>query len=88
MQLTIDRFGRVVLPKGLRDGLGLTPGAVLEVDGQAECIVLRPVREADAARMKDGLLVASGRPTGDLRGAVAAHRRARLHGLSGLRGGP
>ncbi len=36
MRVTIDRAGRIVVPKGIRDDLGLTPGSELElsvVDG-------------------------------------------------------
>ena len=30
METTLDRFGRVVIPKQVRDDLGLKPGAVLD----------------------------------------------------------
>ena len=32
MKTTIDSAGRVVIPKALRDALGLTPGQPLEID--------------------------------------------------------
>ena len=32
MQVTIDRAGRIVVPKSLRDALGLTPGTHLQMD--------------------------------------------------------
>jgi AbrB family looped-hinge helix DNA binding protein len=39
MKTTIDRLGRVVIPKGVRDGAGLQPGTPLDVrlvDGHVE----------------------------------------------------
>ena len=41
MQLTLDRFGRMVLPKSIRDDFGLRPGDVLEAEEQKDAIVLR-----------------------------------------------
>ncbi|HJR24514.1 MAG TPA: AbrB/MazE/SpoVT family DNA-binding domain-containing protein [Acidimicrobiales bacterium] len=55
MRGTIDKAGRVVVPKPLRDRLGLTPGAVeLTVDGGA--LRIEPVME-EALVERDGRLV-------------------------------
>ena len=43
-RLTLDKAGRVVIPKPLRDELHLEPGAVLELEFAGEEITLRPVR--------------------------------------------
>jgi AbrB family looped-hinge helix DNA binding protein len=44
-RLTIDKAGRVVIPKPLRDELQLEPGDVLELETTGgEEITLRPVR--------------------------------------------
>lgn len=42
--LTIDKAGRIVLPKSVRDALQLSPGDSLEVESSEERVVLRPVR--------------------------------------------
>ena len=48
MKTTIDRAGRIVVPKPLREALGLQPGQVLEIragDGRIEIEVARtPMR--------------------------------------------
>jgi AbrB family looped-hinge helix DNA binding protein len=47
MRTTIDKAGRVVVPKRLRDELGLTPGRELEltvVDGHLELTIPSRVR--------------------------------------------
>jgi len=45
MKTTIDRFGRIVVPKEIRKRFGLTPGAQVEIDGQNQEIVIRQVSE-------------------------------------------
>jgi AbrB family looped-hinge helix DNA binding protein len=44
MRLTIDKAGRVVIPKPLREELHLEPGDSLEMETAGEQITLRPVR--------------------------------------------
>jgi AbrB family looped-hinge helix DNA binding protein len=78
MKTTVDRFGRVVVPKDIRDRLGLRPGAEIEIDEKGNEIVLKPVEQESPLMVKEGLLVYSGRATGDLRGVVRAHREERL----------
>jgi AbrB family looped-hinge helix DNA binding protein len=43
-RLTIDKAGRVVIPKPLREELNLEPGDALDVESAGEQITLRPVR--------------------------------------------
>jgi AbrB family looped-hinge helix DNA binding protein len=43
-RLTLDKAGRIVIPKPLRDELRLAPGDLLELDFAGEEIILRPVR--------------------------------------------
>jgi AbrB family looped-hinge helix DNA binding protein len=78
MQLVLDKFGRVGIPKVLRDELGLAPGDMLDVEEQPECIILRHAPERGAVTHKDGLLVFSGAAADDLTGALARHRRERI----------
>jgi AbrB family looped-hinge helix DNA binding protein len=43
-QLILDKAGRIVLPKPLREELNLEPGDALELQRSGEQITLRPVR--------------------------------------------
>ena len=43
-RLIIDKAGRVVIPKHLREELHLAPGDALEMESAGEQITLRPVR--------------------------------------------
>lgn len=42
MHTTIDRAGRIVVPKALRDGLGLSGGEDLEITVRDGAIVIEP----------------------------------------------
>ncbi|MCC7342946.1 MAG: AbrB/MazE/SpoVT family DNA-binding domain-containing protein [Bryobacterales bacterium] len=43
-RLIIDKAGRVVIPKSVREELYLEPGDALEMESAGEQILLRPVR--------------------------------------------
>ena len=55
--LTIDKAGRIVLPKPVRDELQLSPGDSLEVDSSEERVILRPVRGNGRIYKKQGVWV-------------------------------
>ena len=88
MELTIDKFGRMVLPKSIRDELGLEPGDKLEASEQDGTLVLHPVRETASLLDKDGVLVFAGVPAGDTADAVRRQRQDRIERISGQRKRP
>ncbi len=58
MVVSIDRAGRVVIPKDIRDRLALETDAELEIDLEGDSIRLTPVREPSRrVVMIDGLPV-------------------------------
>ena len=56
-KLSMDRAGRVVLPKPIRDRLQLEPGESLEIESFEDHIVLRPIRQHATMRKELGVLV-------------------------------
>ena len=44
--IPIDKTGRVVIPKNLRDELAIQPGDLLKVSIRGQEVALRPSREA------------------------------------------
>jgi AbrB family looped-hinge helix DNA binding protein len=55
--LTLDKAGRIVLPKPVRDELQLSPGDSLEVESSEERIVLRPARGRGQMKKESGVWV-------------------------------
>jgi AbrB family looped-hinge helix DNA binding protein len=86
MTLTIDKAGRVVLPKPLRDRMGLREGSDLEVEETLEGIVLKPVGMEASIVKKDGFWVYTGKvPRGfDVVRAVEEDREARIREIGGF----
>lgn len=59
MKATIDAAGRILLPKALRDALGLTPGSRVDVSAYGSGVQITPAgRTARLRTAADGGLVA------------------------------
>ena len=82
MQTTVDRFGRIVIPKELRTELGLEAGSALELEERGGTIVLKPVTGSTELVEEDGVLVFVGPVASDLAGAVRRHREERINHLT------
>ncbi len=86
MVTKLDRFGRIVIPKQLRDNLGLGPGSILELVADGQGIVLRPVASEPHLREKNGVLVFTGLAVGDLSEAVRSQREERIRDVAERKG--
>ena len=62
MRTTIDKAGRIVVPKKLRDRFGLVGGTEVEIDDVGDGLLVAPVEKVASARLveKDGFLVIEG----------------------------
>ena len=85
MIITIDKSGRLVVPKQYREQLNLVAGTELEVDATSDCITLRKASSEPELVRKHGLLIHHGPhqvslDTGEF---VRAERQERLHRLGG-----
>lgn len=65
IRLKVDKSGRIVVPKRLRDHLGIRAEAELEVTPQSDGILLRVVDEQPALVKVDGLWVHRGTARAD-----------------------
>ncbi len=60
IKITLDKAGRVVLPKPLRDQLQLGPGDSLQLESEGERITLRPIRPKVMLKKECGIWVYQG----------------------------
>ena|SRR5215831_4475106 len=58
--VTIDKAGRVVIPKKIREDMGLGAGDSLSLECEGECLTLRPVRAGAPMRKEHGIWVFHG----------------------------
>jgi AbrB family looped-hinge helix DNA binding protein len=80
MRASMDRSGRVVIPKPVRDRLGLEAGGELEVEVAGDAILLHPLPPASGVlHEKKGILVLRCEVEGEL-----DHRLVRAERLSRL----
>lgn len=54
-KLTLDKSGRIVLPKPLRDELNLSAGDTLELETSGEQITLHPIRATTPLQKERGI---------------------------------
>jgi AbrB family looped-hinge helix DNA binding protein len=60
MTVKVDRAGRIVLPKQVRERLGIQSGCALSLQESTEGILLRPIRQRASLILKRGLLLHPG----------------------------
>ena len=85
METTVDRFGRVVIPKKIRDNYNLEPGTQVRIEEKEDAIILIPVSGEQNLQWKNGVLVYTGVPMGDLVEAVTKHREERARSFRRLK---
>ena len=79
---TVDRFGRVLIPKALREFVGLRGGTEVEIVPDEQGVRLMPREQGVLLKKVGGVLVASGEASGDLAAAVHLERRKRVRKLT------
>lgn len=83
-KLTLDRAGRVLIPKMLRKELHLGPGDALQLDSAGDQITLRPMRPKAQIKKEQGVWVYQGEPTqASIPDLIDREREKRLRGLMG-----
>ena len=81
-KLTLDKAGRVMIPKPLRQQLRLGPGDVLQLESEGEQITLRPIRPKALLKKERGVWVYQGEPTeASVNAVIDRAREERLRDL-------
>jgi AbrB family looped-hinge helix DNA binding protein len=86
MTLRIDKAGRIVVPKPLRERLGLRAGMEIEIAESAEGLMLKPVTKRPSLVQEGRFLVHTGKlpPGYDIVNAIRDDREERMRKLAGL----
>lgn len=79
MFTTLDKFGRVIIPKKLREHLAITPETTLNIVEDGDRIIIEPLKENEPIVEKDGLLVFTGKLKGDINQFIVSDRRERMN---------
>jgi len=81
METSLDRFGRIVIPKKIREDFNLKAGSPIRIEEGEEETILKPVYGEPNLHVKDGVLVFTGTPLEDLGDALARHREERMKSI-------
>lgn len=84
MNLKIDRAGRIVVPKPIRQRLGLHPNTEIEIVEQADGVLLRPVEPKPSMVLREnGLWVHTGKidPNYDINKLIDDVREERIRDI-------
>jgi AbrB family looped-hinge helix DNA binding protein len=84
METVLDEFGRIALPRRVREDLRLEPGTKLRIEEQGGGIFLKPMAEETPLVLKDGVLVFVGELEDDADEALERDRAHRVRDLMGL----
>jgi AbrB family looped-hinge helix DNA binding protein len=85
MEVTLDKYGRIVVPKSVRDQLGIQAGTDLAVEVKEGRLVLSPVPERASLEERDGLLVSTVEVSSDadVQSIIDDVRSDRAHTIAG-----
>jgi len=81
MVTTIDKFGRIIIPKRFRKNLGISIKTALNISENGNRIVIEPVQENNPIVNKDGILVFTGKLEGTKNDLVNRDREKRMSKL-------
>lgn len=75
----IDNFGRIVIPKKIRDEFGILKSSEIEINTtDNDEIILKSETSKPFIKNKDGVLVVCSEPTGSLEDVIDRDREERI----------
>ena len=76
---TLDKFGRILIPKKFRERLGISSDTIVNIVEDGERIIIEPVKDQAPLVKKDGLLIFTGKFQGDLGQVLRVNRSKRIN---------
>jgi AbrB family looped-hinge helix DNA binding protein len=84
MKAILDKFGRIIIPKELRDALCVGPGSAFHIEEKNHEIHLKPLEGTPHLKNKNRWLVFTGEPQADITGAIDQFRMERFRRLADI----
>jgi AbrB family looped-hinge helix DNA binding protein len=82
-RITVDKAGRIVLPKTLRQELRIGPGSIILLESEGDQITLRPIRPKAQLKKERGVWVYQGQaPFSSISSLIDRERAKRLRELT------
>jgi len=81
MITTIDKFGRVIIPKRFREHLGISFETTLNISENDKGVIIEPVQDNNPVVDKDGILVFTGKLDDKKIDLIRKDRNQRIHKL-------
>lgn len=81
MLATLDKFGRVIIPKKFRENLGLSKNSSINIINDENRIIIEAVKGNEPVTEKNGLLVFTGKITNDPFKEIDNDRKHRMKKL-------
>lgn len=81
MITTLDKFGRIIIPKRLRENLGIKPETTLNISEENRRIVIELVKEKNPIVNRDGILVYTGKLDIKISDLIKSDRTKRMRKL-------
>ncbi len=81
MITSLDKFGRVIIPKRLRQYLGIGAGSKINISEEGKRIVIEPLEEKEPIIDKNGILVFTGKIESSPEDFIQNDRRKRMNKL-------
>ncbi len=81
MVTTLDKFGRVIIPKRFREQLGINSKSTLNISEDGKRIVIELVQEKKPVVDRNGILVFTGNLENKKSDLIKSDRNRRMHKL-------
>ncbi|MCO6478396.1 MAG: AbrB/MazE/SpoVT family DNA-binding domain-containing protein [Phaeodactylibacter sp.] len=84
MTTTLDKYGRILIPKRMRELLGITPQTQLVITEEGNKLIIEPVPEENPYEEKDNMLVFVGELESAYERLIEQDREERDNKILGL----
>ena len=79
----VDKFGRIVIPKKIRQELGIRDNSAVFIETGANGLLLKPEKSVPFIKDMDGIIVVCSEASGDFSGFLDEEREKRIKKIAG-----